>query len=413
MLSQMKVLSLCHYLQGPGAVQYLADMGADVIKLEPIGGAYERAWSGANVYVGDVSAFFLCANKNKRSLALNLKEEKGRELFFKLLDDVDVLIENFRVGVMDRLGLGYDVLKARKPGLIYASASGFGSSGPMALKPGQDLLLQARTGLIAVTGTPSRPTPVGCAAVDQHGAALLAMGILGAYVKRLSTGQGTRVEGSLFNAGIDLQSEALTSYLSGSFDRSKLEHDDHLATWFHQAPYGVYQAIDGFLVISNIDPVQLAEALDSPALMAMAGQNRFEDRDAYAREVAAAVARYTVAQIGEAFDARGLWYAPIQDYDDLAQDPQALNNEIFRKIDIDGQTATLINHPIRYDGKAPGLHTLALAPGMHSRDILAEAGCTQDEIDALIAQGIVGMPAGAVPQWTATPTDSSHPKEGA
>src|SRR5690606_11272030 len=119
------------------------------IKLEPIGGAFERAWSGGDVYVNDVSAFFLCANRNKRSVSLNLKSDEGRELFFKLIDEVDVLIENFRVGVMDRLGLGYDVLKARKPSLIYASASGFGSTGPMAQKPGQDLLVQARSGLIA------------------------------------------------------------------------------------------------------------------------------------------------------------------------------------------------------------------------------------------------------------------------
>ncbi len=392
MLSQMKILSLCHYLQGPGAVQYLADMGADVIKLEPIGGAFERAWSGADVYVGEVSAFYMCANKNKRSLALNLKAEQGRDIFFRLLEDADVLVENFRVGVMDRLGLGYETLKAHKPGLIYASATGFGGSGPMAGKPGQDLLLQARTGLMATTGHPSRPTPVGCAAIDQHGAALLAMGILGAYVKRLQTGVGTRVEGSLFNAGIDLQSEALTGYLCGGFTRSKLQRDEHLATWFHQSPYGVYEALDGFVAISNVDPVKLAQALGSDALMAMASLNRFEDRDDYAREVAAAVARRTIAQISEAFDALSLWYAPIQDYDDLARDPQALHNEVFRRIEVDGRTATLVNHPIRYDGKVPPLHTLALSAGAHSREILEGIGCAQDEIEHLIAQGIVGVP---------------------
>ncbi|WP_269500037.1 CaiB/BaiF CoA transferase family protein [Castellaniella sp. S9] len=404
MLSQMKILSLCHYLQGPGAVQYLADMGADVIKLEPVGGAFERAWSGADVYVGDVSAFYLCANKNKRSLALNLKAPEGRELFFKLLERIDVLVENFRPGVMDRLGLGYEALKARKPGLIYASATGFGGTGPMAEKPGQDLLLQARTGLMAVTGHPSRPTAVGCAAVDQHGAALLAMGILGAYAKRLTTGEGTRVEGSLFNAGIDLQAEALTGFLSGNFTAAKLQRDEHLATWFHQSPYGVYEALDGFVAISNIDPVKLAQALESDALMDMAHLNRFEDRDDYAREVAAQVARRTIAQISEAFDALSLWYAPVQDYNDLLRDPQALHNEVFRMIEIDGSPATLVNHPIRYDGKAPALHTLALTPGEHSAQILEEIGCTADQIRQLAAQGVVrtaDAPAHGKKHWRA------------
>ncbi len=406
MLRQMKILSLCHYLQGPGAVQYLADMGADVIKLEPVGGAFERAWSGADVYVGDVSAFYLCANKNKRSLTLNLKSPEGREVFFRLLDHIDVLVENFRPGVMDRLGLGYESLKARKPELVYASATGFGSSGPMAEKPGQDLLLQARTGLISVTGHPSRPTAVGCAAVDQHGAALLAMGILGAYLKRLTTGEGTRVEGSLFNAGIDLQSEALTSYLSGKFTAQKLQRDEHLATWFHQSPYGVYQAKDGFIVISNIDPIKLAQALDSDALMNMAQLNRFEDRDDYAREVAAQVARRSIAEIGEAFDPLGLWYAPVQNYDDLLQDPQALHNEVFRAIEIDGERAMVINHPIRYDGQAPSLHTLALTPGEHNIDILEEIGFTAAEIEQLAAQGVIraaDTPQQQPKHWQAVP----------
>ncbi|MFA5663480.1 CaiB/BaiF CoA transferase family protein [Castellaniella sp.] len=388
----MKILSLCHYLQGPGAVQYLADMGADVIKLEPLGGAYERDWSGADVYVGGVSAFYLCANKNKRSLTLNLKSAQGREIFFRLIETVDVLVENFRPGVLDRLGLGYEQLRQRKPDLIYASATGFGSTGPMVDKPGQDLLIQARTGLMAVTGVPSRPTAVGCAAVDQHGAALLAMGILGAYVRRLSTGQGTRVEGSLFNAGIDLQAEALTGYLSGGFRRDRLEHDEHLATWFHQAPYGIYKARDGFVAISNSDPVTLAKALQSEALLALADTDRFQARDHYAQLVAQAVAGFSLAELSAAFDPLGLWYAPVQDYDDLRNDPQALHNQVFRHIEINGQAGTLINHPLRYDGQVPALHTVALAAGEHSREILARLGYGEDEIDGFVASNVTTVP---------------------
>ena len=211
----MKVVSFCHYLQGPAATQYLADMGADVIKMKSLAGAFERHWSGGNSYVGGVSAFMLSANRNKRSLAIDLKSPKSRDIMLKLIDSADVIIENFRPGVLDRLGYGYEAIKARKPDIIYASATGLGADGPDAGRPGQDLLMQARTGLVAVTGSAEAgPTIVGAAVVDQHGASLVAMGILAAFVRRLQTGEGTRVEASLFQAGIDLQTEALTKYFA-------------------------------------------------------------------------------------------------------------------------------------------------------------------------------------------------------
>jgi len=173
-LDGIRIVSFCHYLQGPAATQYLADMGADVIKIEPPRGAYERAWSPAKTYVDGVSGFFLCANRNKRSLAVDLKAPAGRELVLKLIDTADVVVENFRPGVLDRLGFGYDALKQRKPDLIYASASGFGSSGPMADKPGQDLLVQAMSGLAAHTGqADGPPVPVGSIVIDQHDDCLL------------------------------------------------------------------------------------------------------------------------------------------------------------------------------------------------------------------------------------------------
>ena len=169
-------------------------MGADVVKVEPPKGAFERHWSGANTYVDGISAFYLCANRNKRSLAIDLKHPDAREVVYRLIERADVVVENFRPGVMDRLGFGFRDCVARKADIIYASATGFGGSGPEVAKPGQDLLIQARSGLIDATGGGDNgPTPVGCAAVDQHGGALLAMGILGAYAKRLTTGEGTRV----------------------------------------------------------------------------------------------------------------------------------------------------------------------------------------------------------------------------
>lgn len=391
MLKGLRVISLCHYLQGPAAVQYLADMGADVIKVEPLGGAHERHWSGANTYIGGVSGFLLCTNRNNRSLVLNLKTEPGRNIFLRLVETADVVVENFRAGVLDRLGLGYDKLKEHKPDLILASASGFGSSGPMANQPGQDLLVQARSGLMSVTGPVSRPTPTGCAAVDQHGASLLAMGILGAYVKKLVCGEGTLVEANLFNAGIDLQMEALTNYLSGGFKRERLDRDSHLATWFHQAPYGVYETADGFMAISSIEPGKLAEALDSDVLRDMASLDRYKERDRYAAAVAATLRKFTRARIAELMDAAGLWNAPVQDYDHLAVDPQALHNEVFRTVDVNGEPATLINHPLRYDGEVPPLRNLSVLLGEHTEEILKELGFTSDDIEHLVQQQAIGV----------------------
>lgn len=389
MLQGMKILSLCHYLQGPAAVQYLADMGADVIKIEPPGGAFERHWAGADTFVGGVSSLYLCANRNKRSLALDLKSGPGREIFLRLVETADVVVENFRPGVMDRLGLGHEQLKLRQPGLILASASGFGSTGPMAGKPGQDLLIQARTGLMGVTADPRRPVAAGCAVADQHGASLLAMGILGAYVKRLATGKGSRVEASLFNAGIDLQMESISNYLSGGYKRAQFARDGHLGSWFHQAPYGIYEAADGFVAISNVDAHALAEALDSDLLREMANIDRYKERDRYAQAVTMVVGMRTMEQISTAFDAAAIWYAPVRGYDDLPSDPQAIHNQVFSQVDVNGETATLVNHPLRYDGQVPALRHLALELGQHSREILAELGYTDEAIDAFIAEGIV------------------------
>lgn len=390
LLEGFRLLSFCHYLQGPAATQYLADMGADVIKIEPLAGAFERRWAGADTFVDGVSAFFLCANRNKRSFAVDLKRAEGRALILKLVERSDGVVENFRPGVMDRLGLGYADFRKVNPRIIYASATGFGSSGPMAERPGQDLLVQARVGLMAATGDAERaPTPVGCAAVDQHGAALLAMGVLGAYVRQLKTGCGTRVEASLFDAGIDLQTEALTLYYSGRKDAAVLRRDPRLASWFHPAPYGVYRLADAFVAFSLGSPAALARALGSEALAAIADRDPYTERDLLAATVAQAVAGRRYDELSSALDAQGVWYQRVQSYDDLREDPQAIHNEAFREVPVGNGTATLVNHPLRYDGTAPELTRLALSPGEHTAQILAELGWGPGEIAELAQRGVI------------------------
>jgi len=390
---QMKVVSFCHYLQGPACTQYLADMGAEVIKIEPLRGAFERHWSGGHSYVNGVSAFMMSANRNKQSLAVDLKQARGREIVLRLIDEADVVIENFRPGVLDRLGLGADTLRRRKPSLIYASASGLGSSGPAASRPGQDLLMQARSGLIAATGGGTDgPSAVGAAVVDQHGGALLAMGILGAYVRRLQTGEGTRVEGSLFAAGIDLQTEALTKYYAVAGRGKVFERDRHVGSWYHDAPYGVYRLRDCHIVLSMNDPVRLADALDSEALRALQGIDRYAERDRYARAVAAELAPRGFAELSAAFDAHAIWHERVQNYDELLADPQARHNEAFREIDVRGGKALLVNHPLRYDGELPAMRCMPFDAGSDSVSILAGLGIEGAELDALVRDGVIGVP---------------------
>lgn len=393
LLDGVKVVSFCHFLQGPAATQYLADMGADVIKVEPKQGAHERHWSGAGVFVGGVSGFFLCANRNKQCIAIDLKNDRGRAIAHKLVAAADVVVENFRPGVLERLGLGYEAVRRERPDIIYASASGFGASGPLSDKPGQDLLIQARSGLMAVTGNPSGlPTAVGCAVADQHGAALLAMGILGAYVRKLRTGEGSRVEASLYNAGIDLQMEALTNYLSGSVERSRVERQANLATWFHEAPYGVYRVRDGAIALSLSDPMVLADALEDESLRAFANVDRYADRDRYAAAVASVLAGYSLSGVERCLDQHGIWWAPVQDYDDLFNDPQAVHNGVFMETSVNGESAFLVAHPLRYDGEVPAVRHLATEIGNDSRNILMDLGYSGDEIDSLVTSGVVRVP---------------------
>jgi crotonobetainyl-CoA:carnitine CoA-transferase CaiB-like acyl-CoA transferase len=177
-----------------------------------LGPGRQRHWAGGDIWYDGQSVLHLCANRNKRSVAIDLESAKGRELALRLVDTADVVAENFRPGVMEKLGLGYETLKARKPSLIYASASGYGPDGPYAEKPGQDLLAQALFGMMAITGQAATgPRPAGASVIDHHGAALFALGIIAAIVRRQRTGQGCRVDASLMQSALDLQAESLVA----------------------------------------------------------------------------------------------------------------------------------------------------------------------------------------------------------
>ncbi len=392
MLRNMKVLSFTHFVQGPAASQYLADMGADVVKIEPLNGAFERGYGADQVFIQGLSASFFAVNRNKRSLSVDLKSPQGREVIHSLIKQADVLLENYRGGVLERLGFGYDAVKAIKPDIIYASASGWGSSGPMATLPGQDLLVQARCGLIAVTGDmQSAPTVPGVPIVDQHAAALMAMAITAAFVKKLSTGQGTKVESNLLNAGLDLQTESMAAYFSGNRSPERFQRDSRLASWFLPAPYGVYKLADCHAVISlGGDIEQFAGAIGNAELIALAG-NRMQHRDAFMRVLGNELLSWTYERLDKALAPHALWYAKVQNYDDIRADPQVQHNGCLQQFCINGESATVLAHPVRYDGAAPSLRRMPVTLGGDTREVLREAGWNDADIDALAAAGAINL----------------------
>ncbi|CAD6558542.1 Acetyl-CoA:oxalate CoA-transferase [Paraburkholderia kirstenboschensis] len=388
MLEGIKVLSFTHFLQGPAAVQMLADVGADVIKIEPPGGAFERSWTGFDAYVEGVSMFFLLGNRNQRSISLDLRDERAREIVWRLIKEADVLIENYRPGVLQRMGFGYDDVREVNPRLVYCSCTGYGSSGPYLKRPGQDLLLQAISGMTMLSGeADSPPTPVGSAIVDQHAAALAAFGVVAALQARERTGKGTLVESNLLNAALDLQIEPFTYYLNKGplWPRTS----PPTGSRFHPSPYGVYRTLDGWIAVSLTPTEKLAAALSQPLLAAFSHpKDNVRRRDELNRIVYDALTTRTTADWMTSFDEHDIWYAPVNDYDQVEADPQVAHNRIIMEVDHpQAGPIRLLAHPVRYDGTAPPLTRQPPRQGEHTREVLAELGYEPDEIDTLVEAG--------------------------
>jgi crotonobetainyl-CoA:carnitine CoA-transferase CaiB-like acyl-CoA transferase len=393
-LEGLKIVSLCHFLQGPAAMQYLSDMGALVVKIEPLGGAFERHWASAGgTRVADVTPLFFAANRNIQSLAVDLKTKEGKELVLELIKNSHVVAENYRPGVLDRLGLGYEAIKSIKPDIIFASASGFGSTGPYVALPGQDLLIQAMSGLAFSTSLNGRrPTAVGCAAADQHGAALLAMGIAGAYAKWLRTGEGTRVESSLLSAGVDLQTESLVTYRAAARGKEAFAHADGLVDFFHEAPYGVYAIRDGFVALSLNPLAKISRALNTQAFDDLLETDAYENRNVIAERIAGELRSWDYRRLSAAFDAEEIWYCRVNDYDDVFRNPQLQHTETFEEFEVGAEKITLVRHPLRYDGQFRRAESFALKQGADARSILSGLGFSAAQIDDLRARSIIFVP---------------------
>jgi crotonobetainyl-CoA:carnitine CoA-transferase CaiB-like acyl-CoA transferase len=388
MLNGVKVLSFTHFLQGPSAVQILADLGADVIKIEPIKGAWERHWSGAEAFLNGESVFFLLSGRNQRSLSVDLRSDEGKEVIWRLVQQADVIVENYRPGAMERLGFGYDQVSKEKPDIVYCSLSGYGTDGPYKKRAGQDLLSQAMSGLATINGHKGdSPTLVGSAVVDQHAAVLGALGVLAALYERRDTGRGKRVDSNLLNAALDLQIEPFIYYLNGSlYERS----ETGISSRFHPAPYGIFETADGYICISLTPPEKMAEAFGDDTFLEWTPEDQFRKREEVNAHVAGHVRRKPTEHWYKVFDEVGIWYAPVNSYEEVENDPQVVHNEAIMTFEHPrAGTVRVLSHPVRYDGESLQLRILPPELGEHTEEILSELGYDEEAIDKLNAEGAV------------------------
>jgi len=379
-LEGVRIAAFTQFLLGPAAVQHLADLGADVVKVEAPAGAWERHWAGAETYRNGVSTFFMLANRNQRSVVLDLKSETGHEAALRLIAKSDVVVANFRPGAMDRLGLGYESARKVRPDIIYATASGYGSDSPFRDLPGQDLLIQGLSGIAWLTGRAGQdPVVVGAAVVDQHGGALLAMGILAALFHRERTGEGQQLEVAMVQAAFDLMVEPVVYAANGA----KLERPSaEIADTFHSAPYGMYRTADGHAVISMTPVKTLVEALGEPPLTGLDDPSiAFSNRDEIRSALGPLVARHSTADLIERLRAHHIWCAPVQTIDQALADPAVRHLDPFLEMEHPraGKVKAL-RHPVRYGAGEPELRRLPPEVGEQSREILLELGFSDDEV---------------------------------
>lgn len=375
-LSGLVVLDMSQFLSGPYCSLRLLDLGARVIKIErPDGGDLSRRLYLSDTEIGGDSTIFHAINRGKESFAVDLKNPDDLDSLRKLIARADVLIQNFRPGVIQRLGLDYDRVRALNPRLVYASISGYGEDGPWVSRPGQDLLAQSRSGVMWLNGDDGQgPVPFGLAIGDMLAGAAAAQGILAALVRRGISGEGAHVETSLLEVLIDFQFEVLTTHLN---DGRRLPKRSSLrsAHAYLSAPYGVYPASDGYLAIAMTPIPRLADLMGIEALAPFrdAPATWFTERDRIKALIAETVATRTVDDWLAVLEPADIWCARVLNWQEM------LASDGFQALDMlqtvtraDGVSILTTRSPLRINGARATGEDAAPLIGTHSAAIRAE-----------------------------------------
>jgi crotonobetainyl-CoA:carnitine CoA-transferase CaiB-like acyl-CoA transferase len=390
-LDGIRVLDFTIAQQGPYATVLLADMGAEVIKVEQPGRGEVGRLIGRDIKTG-FPAYFLSINRGKRSLTLDLTTEKGREAALRIGREVDVVAHNFRPGVMEKLGLGYEAFAAENPGVIYAGASAFGSKGPLGQKPGNDLLAQAYGGLMSVTGDGDAPVPAGAAVADHIGALTLALGIVSALMHRERTGKGQQVECSLLGSIMAAQSWELTMHMVSGTLEGRAGRGNNLLPfqWYS------YTTADGWLAVGGVSPDRwegFCEAIEWPDLItderwASVG-NRIRERAEINALIDRQMSKRETAYWMPRLEAADIFCAPVLDYAELTASEQARANGYIREIDHPrGGPTRIIPTPISFSETPADSSRPEPELGEHTAEVLRAYGYGDDEIEAMRQDGV-------------------------
>ena len=393
-LAGLVVLELAQIMAGPTCGALLADLGADVIKVERIpGGDDTRRY--AEPQVNGESAAFMMMNRNKRSIAVDLKTDGGRCLLQQLARNADVLVENYRRGALDRLGLGFDALHASNPRLIYCSISGYGRTGPAADKGGFDLIAQGASGLMSITGEPGgAPVKVGSPVTDLNAGILGVVGILAALVHRMKSGQGQHVDTSLFEAGIHQTAWQAAIFFATGASPGPLGSAHVLA-----APYQAFPTRDGWINIGGANQAnweRVARIVGVPELITDArfatNGGRMAHRDELARLLGEKLRMRDTREWLRELDAAGVPAGPIQSIAQMTRDPQTLAREMIVTLDhpVAGPTHAL-GVPVKLGATPGSVRTPAPTFGQHTAEVLREFGFDAAQIEALAAADAIEL----------------------
>ena len=374
-LEGLTVLEFSQFLSGPYAGLRLSDLGARVIKIErpEVGDLCRTLYISDTDLEGD-STLFHAINRNKESFSANLKDSKDLELVKKLIEKADIITQNFRPGVIEKIGLDYESVKKINPQIVYGSISGYGSDGPWKDLPGQDLLAQSRTGLVWLNGNGGEaPTPMGLAVADMLAGHSLVEGILAGVIKRFRTNIGCHIETSLVEALLDFQFEVLTTYFNDG-NRKPVRSKYNNAHAYLSAPYGIYKTKDSYIAIAMTPLPKLGELLDLEFLKSLHDQKIwFTERDTIKKQIGDWVVNQSTQEILNILEPADIWCAEVLDWENM------LKHEGFKILDmtqriksLDGLDIKTLRCPIRVDGEIYKSDLAAPKVGQDNEKIIKE-----------------------------------------